>query len=296
MSESVILNIDRSIALASEYWVSLCQASSPILADFSFTGELPVKSLAHSLAYYNKDKGVGLADVLAKLEGSLKHNIYDFRLVEQITDVGIHLPKNVTVCRQDVDYSLLADSLSLIEEAWPAGYRELMAYVTGFIVVGDSGIRSLTGPTWFGAVFLGKMIFERNRIDDLATSILHEVGHLVLYAQSAVNPPMEDIQAEVYSPFVKRNRPAIMVFHAQIAMARMILWLFSLKQFMLKNAQQSKLSDRIDLSRINNAIREYGRCYLEAMDNLKQIKVTNAGSQMIRDFESIAHILKASNL
>ena len=49
MSESIVLNLDRSIALASDYWESLSQASAASFADLRLDNELPVKSLTHSL-------------------------------------------------------------------------------------------------------------------------------------------------------------------------------------------------------------------------------------------------------
>lgn len=298
MSESVVLNFDSSIELAEEYWSSLRTASCPVISSVeTWPNSTPGKSLVYPLSYYKRDllrdvQFHNLREALMELDGSLTNNVYDFHVVNKIISSGIPLPKEAALATYEVDQKLLIESLELIEVAWPAAYTELLKYVTGFIVLGDNNIRSMTGPMWFGAVFLGPLLFSRNRIEDMATSILHEVGHLVLYAESAVNPPIENIAEVVYSPFVKRDRPALMVFHAQIAMARMILWLFNLKQFALTNTQALKFLDKINIPRIEDSIKAYGSCYLKAMENVRLIRLTDTGMKFLRDFEAIESILK----
>ena len=299
MSKSIVLDLNKSIVLAQDYWRELARETETIWAGYSISkGENALLDIGNSLAYYYKNKFMesgseGWAIKLAALQPSVSDSTYQNDLIKDLAHAGLQVPKDATLASVKVGLEAIKKSLNLISEVWPAGFAELSHYMSGIVIIESDTIRSLTGPTWFGAIFLGTKMLNGSDLVEISTSLVHEVGHMVLFAQSALQSPLEDIQEEIYSPFVKRSRPALMVFHAQIAMARMLLWLHTLKSFteMPGNALKCK---EISVLNMGQAITEYTKCFIDGMDQLRKITITEGGQSMMRDFESIERLLVES--
>jgi len=292
---SIVLDFDLSIRYSTLYWegLSLSEQVKEIFGD----SPIEKRALSYSLVYYHRDTVLGAAkqrfiDLLDKLEHSKLSGIYDGFVLSKISAAGIELPSQKKPFTGELNASLLSNSLALIKEAWPAGYSEILNYVTGYVVLEDYQTRSLTSPQWFGAIFLGHTLFDRNDLVEVTTSIVHETGHLSLFANSSIYSPLADLIVDLFSPFKKVDRPAYMVLHAQIALARMLIWLFSLKRHLDKD---SKIEIPNAGAKIQHLVDEFSGQYLDGMKSLEQMRFTSKGEELFVDFRKIESILKEAN-
>lgn len=301
MSKSIVLDLNRSMNLAQSYWQVLADETATTWGHQQIPRDgLPLLDLGNSLAYYYKkifteSGSKNWAKILATLQVSIDDSIYQNELINELKNAGLQLPKDAALASEIPGKEVIRKSLTFIGEVWPAGFVELSHYMSGIVIIESGSTRSLTSPTWFGAIFLGSAMVKRGDLLEISTSLLHEVGHMALFAQSALQSPLQDIQEEIYSPFVRRNRPALMVFHAQIAMARMLIWLLSIKCFAQRPENSPKCEDISTLS-VDQAIAEYTACYLEGMSQLKTVSITDGGQPMMQDFEAIANLLVGQKL
>jgi hypothetical protein len=290
---SVVLDLGMSSTLAQHYWQQMIEEATSKVSDIR--KHCPDnKSLAASLAYFWDDKDKTLADLgllLPDLECHRHNLIYDGLYIQKLVDCGLEMPRQTKVELNYFDRDLIAKSLNFIEMAWPAAYREAMEYISGFIIVESGSILSMSGPAWFGAVFLGNSSLQRGSLGEISTSIIHEVGHLVLYADCTRSAPLKDLHQEFYSPFVKKKRPALMVLHAQMAMARMVLWLYQSRQFLVSE-KGSAFLELVPIERHQKALEEHARFFLETMDSIRKLPFTADGLSILNDFEAIARILE----
>lgn len=249
-------------------------------------------------AQHNHMNQLSLAETAKKvhdIQSSLEDRIYAPAKIQELDRFGIKLPKDELPAPKVMSIASIEKSIDLIKSVWPAAYSELSAYLSGIIIVENENLRSMTGPTWFGAVFLGTKLLKEPNIVAISTSLVHEIGHMVLFAQTALHSPMNDIRQEIYSPLVGRPRPALMAFHAQIALHRMLLWLFNLQSF-LSNRKKQELWPEVSLKLVEKGIRDYTQMYQEGMRNLRTIPFTkDGGLPLMVDFESVSEMLEKIN-
>jgi hypothetical protein len=254
------------------------------------------RDLADPLIYYGAG-GVDLARMqeaaedLSLLQGSVRNYLYDPHILQRLTQVGFVLPRNADLQMEPMETSLIGESIALIQQAWPAAFAELSQFMSGIVMIASDELRSMTGPTWFGAIFLGSQALRRADAVDITVSLVHEVGHMVLCAQSALESPMHDIGEKIFSPLVKRERPALMAFHAQIAMARMLLWLVNLKAYWVAGGEGSSL-----LPKVEPGLKEYTQCFTRGMEELRKLSLSESGKLLMADFEAMDRIMRAGAL
>lgn len=298
-SNTIVLDFDRSIHLGEKYWASLQESTrriwGQILAEES-TEFAPL--LGCSLLYYlNNADSVLEQDSLLKtvvyLERSQKEMVYDYMALGKLVDSGFEAPTDVELLRAQADSALVGDAMNLIKRVWPAAYEEIKVYLSGFVMFSSERILSLTTPSWFGAVFLSTRILKMNSVLEVATAIIHEIGHMVLFADSAINSPLHDLKEKFYSPLVSKDRPALMVIHAQMAMARIVIWLHHLQVYMEKGLADEYYQERVSKEELQNEIKKYKDCYVETMPSVRKLALTDHGKALLNDFEKIYLVMNA---
>ncbi|MBC7457958.1 MAG: hypothetical protein H7235_06745 [Bdellovibrionaceae bacterium] len=79
-----------------------------------------------------------------------------------------------------------------------------------------------------GAIFLSLPTTPKNSILELALNIVHELGHQILMVYQDADQILINPNEEIYSSVRKTKRPAIMSFHALIAVYFMLFFLKNL--------------------------------------------------------------------
>ncbi|MCB1197435.1 MAG: hypothetical protein KDK51_03615 [Deltaproteobacteria bacterium] len=121
----------------------------------------------------------------------------------------------------------LTQALHMIETYWPAAFTELTAIMKSYIWYEEEGktSKAYSSPKNFGITFLSAPHFSHVSVETLATQLVHEAAHQILFVECAIDPLIpNDYGKEVYSPFRDNMRPAIGALHALMAMARMLMW------------------------------------------------------------------------
>jgi hypothetical protein len=295
MSKSVVLNIDQSIQLARDFWASMHASADAYWHQSVGSEKRRISNFAQSIVLYNQEKlsrSENWPRICLLATGTKPENAtrtFDHAVLNEMIKLGVELPPNTTLETGHFELEYIEKALEIISLAWPAAYKEMEEYVEGAIVISDDNIQGQTAPTWFGAVFLGHPMIKTRNIRAIATSLLHEVGHLVLFAQSSLSPPLTDPNEKFYSEFKQTKRPSIMVLHAQIALARMILWLFSLRQYVDKHPNLEEIFPRAPLEKVLN---RHISTYLRGMQHVRQMPYTESGFKMLDDFMAIENLLR----
>jgi hypothetical protein len=295
MSKSVVLNFDKSIKLAKDFWQSLDSASSDFWHPSIALQNRRLSRFAQSLIYYNHESLAStenwakICELAHDIRPYNKSRTFDHDTINKIIGLGVKLPPNTSLETGHFESVYVEKALEIIQLAWPAAYREMEEYMEGAIVIADENIQGQTAPTWFGAVFIGHPMIKTHNIRAIATSILHEVGHLVLFAQSSLVSPLHDPNQHFYSEFKQTQRPSIMVLHAQIALARMILWLFSLRQYVDRNPSLEETFPRAPLEKVLN---RHVATYLRGMQHVRSMPYTESGFDILEDFMAIENLLR----
>ncbi len=295
MAKSVVLNLDQSIQLARDFWDSMISSSTKYWHPSISEEQRSASKFAHSVIFYNQERLASSEkwSKICSLASTFKPNnpsrTFNHSTLDEMIRLGVELPPNTTLETSPFETEDIVKALEIIRLAWPAAYKEMEEYVEGAIVIADENIQGQTAPTWFGAVFIGHPMIKTTNIRAIATSILHEVGHLVLFAQSSLSPPLLDPNEKFYSEFKQTNRPSIMVLHAQIALARMILWLFSLRNYVDQNPEQENAFPRGPMEKVLN---RHVSTYLRGMQHVKLMPFTESGLLILEDFCAIESLLR----
>lgn len=292
VESSIVLDLHHSARLATRYWEALRTAA---LGSAPTEASAAARSLAYPLLHYHREE-------LARLSAEERQAFLDFERADLRDDEYLHLgararawglpvPDDSRLVDRDAPTELTARTLALVAAAWPDAHSEARALLTGICWTADADVRSFTSPTWFGAVFLNQSAIARANPFENAVSLLHEVGHLALFAQCSVAPPIEDMRTEIFSPFKGVDRPALGVLHAQMALARMILWIHHVKHFAATNPASPFLRG-VSLERLEPWLREFTTDYLAGMGSLGKMTPTPGGEALFVDFRKIEAILR----
>jgi hypothetical protein len=278
MSKSVVLDFDLSLKVGRKYWEVLAIQSNEKWNRINIDSQPSIRtwsagktSLACSLVYYTDTRllitnSQLLSELLNEIEWHKFDGVYNYEFIKQVIPYVIETPSGIGLSDGSDLYSTIKDSLLLIESLWPAGKAEIDIYMTGILIMNHESILSLTSASWFGAIFLGKALLNRKSLVETSTAIIHEVAHLVLFAESAREEPLDDLKEKFFSPLVGRDRPALMVLHAQFSMARILIWLLKL----------------------HHSVRKFA----DGIKSVRQLPLTAAGLCMLKDFEAILSIIE----
>ena len=142
----------------------------------------------------------------------------------------------------------------------------------------------LSAHWYIGGLFMGMPIDFPHRTVELAINLAHELGHQALMIYQQADSIIEgNLEAEVYSAIRRTNRPAILSFHAAVALGFMA-------EFILAVPESCKEGRRYVLSRRA----EISDSLTIALSALKDVKLTALGKEIFLDLRKVSAHLKAS--
>lgn len=186
----------------------------------------------------------------------------------------------------------LQQSLQLLDQHFPELATELRAFCHQLIIFDDIGSTDMGGesascfPIW-SAVFINMRrdthplyVFE---------ALIHEAGHLLLFALSQESPLVENDRSERFSsPLRKDPRTMDGIYHAAFVTARMTIGLESLRSEMPPlNLDPEYLRQRIALRRRN---------FADAASVITASgKLTKLGDELFQDMKRALNIVPTIN-
>lgn len=126
-----------------------------------------------------------------------------------------------------------------------------------------------------GAIFLSVPNLDKNSISQMSINLAHELGHQCLNIYQTADPIIENLHEPVYSFVRKAKRPAIMAFHATVALA-----------FMTKFLETFKGNRTLFLSEQYTALK-YD--FKQSLSSFENIRFTPFGKVLFKDLENYAH-------
>jgi HEXXH motif-containing protein len=137
-----------------------------------------------------------------------------------------------------------------------------------------------------GAVFLSCPISPTLRRVNLALNIAHELGHQVLMLYQDVDSLIKNIQQPVYSTIRKTERPAIMSFHAIVA----VYFMLDCVKTLLADSQNLLTAE--ETAFLESKLVALKREFLEGSFAIKDVEFTDLGlllfNEMLQSYISQA--------
>lgn len=228
---SIVTDVEASARLAEAYWRALAGQAQRSLTGLGDSVELPQQSLIWPLEVYRAQNPSWATRTTPNAELVAQESAaFDDGVLRDLTAVPhwigtaspaacvyVHAP---TVLKQRV-----GKAFELIASIWPGAAKEAQALLRGVAFVDSARMFSSTSdPKLFGLLHIDIKYYADKSVAELATALVHEVGHHALFVATSMDPVIDDPKRILYSPFRGTKRPAIGVLHAAMALARMLRW------------------------------------------------------------------------
>lgn len=202
----------RSFEMVKKYWSFGSQATAEIFLPFVHSDNLFLDVIKcrelHKLTFFNDELPFGKVDKQSTVGMVATDPEYCDRF-------------NSEICR----------ALKIIDRV-PELASLLRVTVRSFVPLTGANLRkdgSGKSCHWLkGAIFLSLPQDRRYSELELALNIVHELGHQVLMIYQDADSIMTDLYKPVFSSIRKTERPAIMSFHALVAIYFMLFFFHSL--------------------------------------------------------------------
>jgi HEXXH motif-containing protein len=136
-----------------------------------------------------------------------------------------------------------------------------------------------------GAIFLSLPENHPHAALELSLNIVHELGHQALMIYQDADPIIKNLNQPVYSAIRKTNRPAIMSFHALVAIHFMLYFFTKLVN------EHSHRFNTEEINYLQDKIKTLKSDFAQGSYSLRHIDFSNLGismmAEMITHFEQI---------
>lgn len=139
-----------------------------------------------------------------------------------------------------------------------------------------------------GAIFLSLPEKDSFSELELAINIVHEIGHQVLMIYQDCDNLLENINYPIYSSVRKTERPAIMSFHALVA----VYFMYRLTAGLLVSFESNGMTEKVKY--IRNKMAALYSDFTEGMYAIKEANFTPFGTMLI--MEMLEDVLKLKGI
>ncbi len=168
----------------------------------------------------------------------------------------------------------LIEALEIIEKSWPEGFAEFKILIRGCAWIYSARIESFSDPKLFGIIHLRRNLKMPPFL--LALDVVHETAHHAFFIETSIDPILLNPSQELYSSMQRKNRPAIGVFHAAVAIGRMLIFCKKVIQ-----------TPGFDTKTYELAKKSYDNCIHDQLISISEIKKTPLTATGVKCFNEI---------
>lgn len=196
------------------------------------------------------------------------------------------LPPGSYIEKPELQHSLnlqkvLKEALKLISRVDDDLYKEMLEFVSEFMIIQSNAITAGSSFDLFGLIYINMVNSNCSKIR-MADIIIHEAAHLYLYCMSAEDPlVLNEYSEEFFSPIKGKNRPMIGIYHAAFVLARVLSFLF-------KARKVENLLSKTELIEAEQLIQRYTKIVVESLHTVRsKAQLSEKGNEIISYVDNI---------